>query len=316
MKKTILTAIAAVLMQTSCAQQYAEEYAHGAEQSHAAVVAPHIPDEATFAGERLRLDRYDLRERMDRELISFCYMHSSTLLIIKRANRYFPVVEPILRECGVPEDFKYLMAIESSLLVQTVSPAGAAGLWQFMESTGREYGLEVNSNVDERFNVEKSTRAACAYLKEAYAKYGDWWSVAASYNAGQGRITKELEHQGEESALDLWLNTETSRYMFRIMALKAIMEAPRDYGFIISPTQLYPPLEYDTVSVSTGIESLSAWAEEHGVSYYQLKDANRWLRGRGLTNKSGKRYEILIIRPESAHYDPEETVPHNPAWCR
>lgn len=313
--RVISLAVAMLLALTSCAQDSAGYYGTDC-GGHAAVVAPKIPDSATFAGETLRLDRYDLRERMDRELISFCYMHSSTLLIIKRANRYFPVVEPILKECGVPDDFKYLMAIESSLLVQTVSPAGAAGLWQFMESTGREYGLEVNSNVDERFNVEKSTRAACAYLKEAYARYGDWWSVAAAYNAGQGRITRELERQGENSALDLWLNTETSRYMFRIMALKTIMESPQEYGFRLTPAQLYPPLAYDTVSVTTGIVSLSEWAAQHGVSYYQLKDANRWFRGSSLINKSGKKYDILIIRQESAHYDPEATVPHNPAWCR
>jgi soluble lytic murein transglycosylase-like protein len=148
-------------------------------------------------------------------------------MIFKRANRYFPVVEPILKECGVPDDFKYLMAIESNLLIPTRSPTGAAGLWQFMETTAKEYGLEVNDNVDERYNVEKSTRAACQYLLQAYGKYGDWWSVAASYNAGQGLISRELSHQDAESALDLWLNTETSRYMFRIMALKCIMENPR-----------------------------------------------------------------------------------------
>lgn len=303
-----------VMNTTSCNAQNGNEE-KGNFVAHSYVVAPDVPDKMIFAGEEIHFNRYDLRERMDRELISFCYMHSSTLLIFKRANRYFPVVEPILARYGVPDDFKYLMAIESSLLIPTRSPAGAAGLWQFMESTGREYGLEVNQNIDERYHVEKSTEAACRYLRDAYEKYGDWWSVAASYNAGQGRISAELERQGEDTALDLWLNTETSRYMFRIMALKCIMENPQKYGFKLKAEQLYPPMEYDIVTVNTGIDSLTVWAKEHGVSYYQLKESNYWMRGRSLMNKSGRTYMIKVPKKESINYNPQQTVPHEKVWC-
>ena len=179
------------------------------------VTSPTVPSQISFAGQDVDLLRYDHRERMDRELMSFTYMHSTTMLTIKRANRYFPVIEPILRANGIPDDFKYLAVIESALNPLAKSPAGAAGLWQFMSGTGREFGLEVNSNIDERYHVEKETRAACKYLKEAYAKYGNWLCVAAAYNAGQGRISTQLQKQMVSQAADLWLVEETSRYMFR-----------------------------------------------------------------------------------------------------
>ncbi|MDR0972597.1 MAG: lytic transglycosylase domain-containing protein, partial [Prevotellaceae bacterium] len=178
------------------------------------VSPPVVPSEAVFAGDTVDLRRYDMRERMDRELMSFTYMHSSTMLIIKKANRLYPVIEPILKEQGVPDDLKYLMTIESNLNMRAVSPAGAAGLWQFMAGTARDNGLEVNANIDERYNVEKATRAACAHLKSLYERFGDWLTVGAAYNAGHGRIGGERTRQGREEAVDLWLNEETSRYMF------------------------------------------------------------------------------------------------------
>ena len=206
----------------------------------ALAVSPEAPEEVRFADETIRLKRADLRERMDREITAFTYSHQLTLLMIKRANRYFPIVEPILKECGVPDDLKYLMVIESNLSPLAKSPAGAAGLWQFMQTTGRQYGLEVNANIDERYNVEKATRAACQYLKESYAMYGDWMTVAASYNAGQNGISRRLEQQGVTNAMDLWLVEETSRYMFRILAAKTVIENPKAYGFVLKRSQLYP----------------------------------------------------------------------------
>ena len=203
-----------------------------------ATVSPDVPDVVVFAGDTLRLDRADLRERMDREQCAFTYMHASTLLALKRANRYFPVIEPILRQEGVPDDLKYLAVIESSLDERAYSPAHAAGLWQFIEATGRQYGLEVNDHIDERYHVEKATRAACRYLKDAYARYGDWLTVAASYNAGQGRISRELERQEADRATDLWLNKETTRYMFRLLAAKELFANPRRFGFCLRRSQL------------------------------------------------------------------------------
>lgn len=278
------------------------------------VTSPEVPEKASFAGQHLDLRRYDLHERMDRELMSFTYMHSSTMLIIKRANRFFPIIEPILKAEGVPDDFKYLAVIESNLNPRAKSPAGAAGLWQFMTATGREHGLEVNNNIDERYHVEKETRAACAYLKEAYQKYGNWFSVAAAYNAGQARISSQLEKQMVGQATDLWLVEETARYMFRLLAAKAILNHPERYGFLLKRHQLYPPIPYTEATVTTGIENLARFAQEHGITYAQLKDANPWLRDTFLQNKSGRTYVLKIPTQEGMHYQPKKTVPHNKKW--
>ena len=273
-----------------------------------------VPRQASFADETIDLGRYDLRERMDRELMAFTYMHSSTMLILKRANRYFPVIEPILREEGMPDDLKYLAVIESSLNPLARSGAGAAGMWQFMKTTGREYGLEVNANIDERYHIEKSTRAACRYLREAYEKYGSWLCVAASYNAGQGRITRQLAQQDAERAVDLWLVEETTRYMFRLLAAKVVLENPQQYGFLLKQAHLYPPIPYTTDTVATGIADLAAYAKGKGISYAQLKDANPWLRDTFLQNKSGRTYVLKIPTREGMYYDPEKTRAHNRAW--
>ena len=181
---------------------------------------PSVPESVVFAGQTIKLDRPDLRERMDRELIAFTYSHSTSTLMIKRASKYFPVVEPILKRMGVPDDLKYLMVIESNLDPQAASGAGAAGLWQFTQSTGRAYGLEVNANIDERYNIYKATEAACRFLLEAYGKYGNWMTVAASYNGGQQGMDRRIEAQHETDALDMWLVEETSRYMFRLLVAK------------------------------------------------------------------------------------------------
>ena len=256
---------------------------------------PHVPEYIEFAGQTIRFDRPDLYERMDRELINFTYGHTNTLLMLKRSKRIFSQVEPILQKNGVPEDLKYLMAIESNLDPKAYSSAGAAGLWQFMKATGRSYGLEVGDEVDERYHIEKATQAACKYLKEAYAKYGDWMTVAASYNAGQGGISKRLSDQRQKRAMDLFLVTETSRYMFRILVAKMLFENPEAFGFHLEDEDYYPVLPpKETVTVSGPIENFTDFAEQHGTTYFFLKEANLWLRSDKLTNKSAKTYKVVI----------------------
>lgn len=262
--------------------------------------APSVPKMIVFAGDTIRFDRQDIYERMDRELISFTYMHTNSTLMLKRSKRIFAKVVPILRANGVPEDLKYLMAIESNFDPKALSSAGAAGLWQFTKSTAKEYGLEVSSEVDERYHIEKETVAACKYLLKAYDKYGDWMTVAASYNGGQNGISKRIENQRQRKAMDLWLVEETSRYMFRILAAKMFFEDPTSFGFYVREKDKYPvePKPKEIVSVSGPIENLVDFAEEHGIRYATLKGANLWLRDSKLTNKAGKTYEIVIPRED------------------
>ena len=279
------------------------------------VSSPLVPTSVEYAGQTIDLRRADLHERMDREMLAFTYSHQLTLLMLKRANRYFPIVEPILKECGVPDDLKYLMVIESNVDPRIRSSAGAAGLWQFMPATGREYGLEVNDNIDERYHIEKSTRAACAYLKKAYRMFGDWMTVAASYNGGTGGVTKKQTAQGVDSALDMFLVEETSRYMFRLLAAKTVFENPARYGFVLRSEDLYPYIPpKETVVVTTQIDDLAAFAKEHGVTFAQLKTENLWLRGDGLNNKSGRRYEVKIPDEKALFYNPRDTRPHCRSW--
>lgn len=257
--------------------------------------APAVPAYVDFAGDTVRFDRQDFHERLDRELISFTYMHTNTTLMLKRSARYFSIVTPLLRQEGIPEDFKYLMAIESNLDPKARSAAGAAGLWQIMKSTAQSHGLEVNSEVDERYNVVKATVAACEYFKEAYAKFGDWITVAASYNAGQNGIERRLEHQKQDSALNLWMAEETSRYIFRLLAVKMLFADPQAFGFDVTVPDMYPQIPARrTVTVSGPVPSLVDFAAENGVTYAALKEANLWLRGDKLTNKSGRTYSISI----------------------
>lgn len=261
---------------------------------------PKVPAYVVFAGDTIRFDRRDLYERMDRELISFTYMHSNSLLILKRADRYFKQVVPVLKEQGLPEDLKYLMVIESNLDPKAVSSAGAAGLWQFMRGTAMEYGLVCDDEVDERYNIEKETLAACAYLRNAYSKFRDWTSVAASYNSGQNGISRRREEQRQASGLDLWMPEETSRYIFRMLAAKMFLEHPETFGFFVSPGEKYPYIPpRQRVTVSTLIPNLVDFAEQHGVTYQQLKEANLWLRDNKLTNKAGRTYVITIPGPGS-----------------
>lgn len=275
-----------------------------------------MPSKAVFADTEYDLDRIDIYERLDRELTAIAYTHGNTLLLLKRANRYFPEIIPILKKNGVPEDVIYLACIESSLNPRAYSPAKAAGIWQFIPSTAKQYGLEVNEYVDERYNIVKSTEAACRFLKSLKAKYGDWESVAAAYNAGPARITKELDAQIASTAMDLYLVEETSRYMFRILATKIIMENPRAFGFSLTADQLYTPIEYDIVEVSSPVDDWPTWAMEHGISYAQLKDANMWIRDKTLPNKTGKTYQVRVPKKESLHRSTAPKQVYNPAWVK
>ena len=278
---------------------------------------PSVPEYVMFAGQKITFDRADLRERMDRELIAFTYSHNMSTLMIKRANRLFPQIEPILERMGVPDDLKYLMVIESNLDPQSVSSAGAAGLWQFTQATGRAYGLEVNTNIDERYNTVKATEAACRFLMEAYSKYGNWMTVAASYNGGQQGMDRRIEAQHTKNGLDMWLVDETSRYMFRILAAKMMFEDPALFGFHFKREDLYPyiPIK-EQIKITDPVEDLVKFAEDHKITYADLKRANLWLRETKLNNKSHRTYYVDIPDVKAEHYNPSKTKVHNPAWVK
>lgn len=275
---------------------------------------PRFESQVEIFGQTLDLSRWDLHERYERELTNMCYTHNNTLLTLKRANRYFPLLIPILRDEGIPEDFIYLACIESSMNPRAYSPAKAAGIWQFIGETGRRYGLQIDGEVDERYHMEKAARAACRYLKEAYEKFGDWITVAASYNAGQAGISRRLTSQDATTALDCILADETSRYMFRIMAMKEIMRDPYHYGFVLYSDQLYRPIRTREVKVTGSVDDWAAWARRHDTNYYQLKEFNPWLRDNKLTNKTGKTYIIQLPVEEDMHYDGKAFPVYNDAW--
>ena len=265
------------------------------------VYALHIAKEYTFAGETVVIDEADLRQRMDKELLVNTYWQSNMMLMIKRSNQYFPLIERILKEEGVPDDFKYLAVIESGL-ENVISPAGAKGFWQILRSTGKEMGLEVNSNVDERYHLELSTRVACAYLKKAKNKLGSWTLAAASYNRGISGIKKLLEKQQVDDYYDLLLNTETKRYVFRILAMKEILSNPNQYGFVYDTVDLYGELKSKKIPVDTAITNIAVFAKTMGINYKQMKIYNPWLLENHLNNKSRKQYYIAL--PDSAEIEP------------
>jgi len=273
----------------------AEEEPDGSPPNYG-VSAVSLPDALYFAGERMPLEQFDTRESLDRELLVNTYFHSQTLLLIKRSGRYFPVIEPILRKYGVPEDFKYL-AIAESQLSNAVSPAGAVGFWQFLAGTAREYGLEVNDEVDERYHLEKSTGAACRYFIDSYDVYGNWTMVAASYNNGRRGLDQQVEIQKEHSYYDLLLNEETARYIFRLAALKVIMESPEKYGFYFHESDLYPVIPTYEEVVDTPVENFADFAKSRGTNYKILKYFNPWLRKPYLSNRAGKSYRIRLPEP-------------------
>lgn len=283
-------------------------------RGYAAVISPEMPISMVFCGDTIDFDGIDMAERLDRELTTTIYNHTATSLIIKRANRYFPTLIKILSENDVPEDIVYLAVTESSLDATAVSPAKAAGMWQFMPETGKEYGLEVNDYVDERFDIEKETVAACNYLKKAYAKYGDWASVCSSYNAGMNKISNELQNQQVDNAFDLRLVSETSRYVFRILAYKIFLSNPKQFGYRLNANQLYQPIEYDIEEVNTAVDSWITWAREHDITYAQLRDANPWIRSDHLPNEEGKVYKVKVPKHDSLYRSKAGNEVFNTNW--
>ena len=278
------------------------------------VSAPDVPASINFCGDHVSFDRIDMAERLDRELTATIYGQTMTSLIIKRANRYFPRLIEILKENNMPEDLIYLAVAESSLDPTALSPAKAAGIWQFMPATGKQYGLEVNDDVDERYDIEKETVAACKYLRNSYSKYHNWATVCASYNAGSGKISSELSNQQVNNSFDLRLVSETSRYVFRIIAYKIFLENPKRYGYRIHADQLYQPIECDIVEVSTPVGDWVSWAKNHGLTYAQLRDANPWIRSSKLPNASGKVYMVKVPRESSLYRSKTEQSVYNRNW--
>ena len=252
-----------------------------------------IPDELTFADEKVPTELYDIKERMDRELLVNTYWQSNGLLLIKRAHKYFPIIEPMLKKYGIPDDFKYLAVAESGL-ENNSSSAGAAGFWHFLKSSAKEYGLEVNQNVDERYNLEKATKVAADYLKKSKKRFGTWTLAAAAYNAGNARIARNLKKQQVTDYYDLLLNNETSRYVLRIVALKEVLSYPKKYGFEFDKEDLYTYPETRTVKVDTVITNIASFAKGFNINYKELKLHNAWLRENKLNNKSRKSYKITI----------------------
>ncbi len=266
-----------------------------------------LPDNVTFAGERMPLENFDTKESLEREILISAYRHSSTILIIKRANRYLPIIERILKKNNIPDDFKYLVAAESEYS-NMISPAGATGFWQIMPETGKEEGMEINAVVDERYDVERSTQFACEYFQKSYEKYGNWTLAAASYNGGRSGIDDQIDIQHQNNYYDLLLNEETARYIFRAVAYKLVISDPERYGFNITRDDLYPELKYYEVKVDSAISSFSDFAEKFGTNYKLLKFLNPWLRKPYLTLNPKKEYLIKIPAEGMRNIEKTETV--------
>lgn len=265
-----------------------------------------IPASMVFAGETISLKKFDVREALDRELLVNSYFQSQTILYLKKSNRYFHLIEPILKKNNIPDDFKYLSLAESGFQEKVVSPAGAAGLWQLMKKAAVENGLEISMEVDERYNMEKSTEAACRYLNRSYQQYGNWINVAASYNAGISGIRRQTELQDSDNYFDLLLNDETSRYVYRILALKLILENPEKYGFKVTDEEKYPVLKCNEVILHGSVTNFAEYARQHGVNYKILKYFNPWLRQSYLKNPANKSYLLKIPEPGTRTFEPEK----------
>lgn len=255
---------------------------------------PPLPSQMSFAGEKVPLERWDVKERFDRELLFNYYNKANILFLLKLSNRYFPVISERLKQHGVPDDFKYLAVAESNLLGGARSHAGAVGYWQFMNGTAPAYGLQANSQVDDRYDIIKSTDAAAKYLKQAYAKFGTWTAAAASYNCGMGGYNGQANYQGTKHYYDLLLPEETNRYIFRILAFKHLLENANELGFELKENEAYNQIPFRTVTVSSSISNLSQFARTNGTTYKMLKQMNPWLRGKTLTVKSGQQYTIKL----------------------
>jgi len=263
-----------------------------------------IPASVEFAGEKIALDNFDIRESLDRELLVNSYFQSQTILYLKKSVRYFNLIDPILKKNNIPDDFKYLCLAESGFQERIISPAGAVGLWQMMKKAATENGLEVNNEVDERYNIEKSTEAACRYLNHSYHQHGSWITVAASYNMGISGIKRQTELQDSKNYFDLLLNDETSRYVYRILALKLILENPEKYGFKVSDKEKYPILRCKEITLNGSVANLASYAHQKGINYKILKYFNPWLRQSSLLNPTKKSYLIKIPESGTRSFEP------------
>lgn len=300
MKKLAITAIilasiaiAGEIFIYATQKEDSEEVQARAIMANYKVYAPVIPDTMTFAGEQVPLEKFYVREALDNELIVNMYRQSSTVLYFKRANRYFPVIEPILKRNGIPEDFKYLCVIESGLTNAT-SPAKAQGFWQFIPSTGSKYGLTVNDEIDMRNDIVASTEAACKYIRNLYNRFHSWSAAAAAYNCGENGLGRRMEAQGTSNYYDLRLNTETGRYVYRILAMKLIMQHPQKYGYQLRKCDLYQPIPTRTATLSGQNVDLYKFAKSNGTSYKMLRTLNPWLQTDNLKNKANKSYPVLL----------------------
>lgn len=255
-----------------------------------------IPQKLSFAGEEVPLEFFDVRESLERELISNSYFHSQTIFLLKRMDRYMSVIEPILEQYNIPEDFKYLAVAESILYDKAKSPVGAAGIWQLMKGTAQDYGLEVNDNVDERYNLILSTHVACQFLLESYEKYENWALVAASYNMGRRALDRSLAYSKQDNYYDMYLNAETARYVYRILAFKLLIENPKNYGFSVAEKDKFPVFDLDTVMVDYPIDHIADFAEEQGMTYKTFKLFNPWFLENHLNNASKKEYKVLVAK--------------------
>ncbi len=310
----VLLVASTTVAQAQLKREYSKTSTGNSSPVFSTTASPDIPMSINFAGETVSFDRLDMAERLDRELTSIIYGQTTTELCFKRANRYFPALAKILKEQGVPLDFLYLAVTESSMDYSAYSSAKAAGMWQLLAGTGRDFGLEVSDEVDERYDPEKSTVAACKYLKSAYKKYGHWPTVAASYNAGMQKISNELSKQRVDNSFDLYLVQETSRYVFRVMAYKLLMESPKRYGYRFSRKNLWQPVDYTTVDVTGSVASWIDWAKDKGLTYAQLREANPWIRSTKLTNTSGKTYKVRIPKQSELYRSKRTFSVYNKDW--
>ena len=292
--KTILLGVLGIaLVYVGLRSAQSNEAQHPIEVRPSTVKPFVLPEQLGFAGESLPLNMMEVKEKLDREILVNTYWQSNNLLMLKRSSKYFPIIEPILSRNSIPNDFKYLALIESGLQ-NVVSPAGAAGYWQIMKSTGRENGLEINNEIDERYHIEKSTQVACDYLNEAYERFGNWTLAAASYNMGMAGTARRLSEQGVKSYYDLLLNSETARYVYRIAAVKHIHENLEEFGYVYHQDQGYSFPEMDTISVNTTVPDWISWAKTQGITYNTLRNYNPWIQSQQLTNSTNKAYHIWV----------------------
>ena len=289
---SVLAIVGEILICAS-SREDSEEVLQRAISNNYRIYSPILPDTLSFAGEKVPLSTYYVHEGLDLEVITNMYRHSSTMLYFKRANRYFPIIEPILKKNGIPSDFKYLCVIESGLTNAT-SPAKAQGFWQFIPSTGANYGLTVNDEIDMRNNLTASTEAACKYIRSLYNKFHSWTAAAAAYNCGENGLARRISKQSTDNYYDLWLNSETSRYVYRILAMKLIMQNPQKYGFHLRQCDLYPPIPTRAATLSGQNVDLYEFARSNGTSYKMLRMLNPWIQTDVLKNKSNQKYMVQL----------------------